>query len=127
MGHAAIDKWAAMSAQWVKANGFDGALLDIEGSAGIEAGGRVSAFRASITYGWCALKAALQKEIPGSLLIWAGAATPFASGVHGFSTPKYGFVDPEALNGKCLDYLLPGAYCTCTGGPAPVAIVGRVI
>jgi hypothetical protein len=110
-----LESWATQSAAWVVANGFDGALLDIEG---IDATKGDKAFLDSITLGYCALKAALEKALPGSLLTWASAFTPYASGVVGVSLPKYGFADFHAL-GQCVDYFLPGAYCTCTGGPAP--------
>lgn len=121
---------------------MDGVLLDIEGGFPLN-----QPTRDALSYGICALRRALEAAIPGSLLTLSEASTPFgelntrlsrpmrtcrlhhrhhshiaatlaASGVHGISLPKYGLLDIQAVS-QCVDFVQPGAYCTCTGGPPP--------
>lgn len=117
--HAAIDAWAAKSAAYVAGQGMDGVNLDIEGLVNLQKAGRDA-----MTYGICALQKALDKAIPGSMLTLTEAATPFASGVHGVSLPKYGQLDMPAVD-KCIDFFQPGVYCTCVGGPPPLFAANR--
>jgi hypothetical protein len=112
--HATIDAWAVKSASYVKRLGMDGVVLDIEGIVNT-----TQSSRDALSYGICALRQALERSIPGSMLTLTMAATPFASGVHGASLPEYGMFDIQAID-RCIDFFQPGAYCTCVGGPPPI-------
>lgn len=108
---ARVQEWANLSARFIVDNGFDGVLLDIEGVAD-----HGQEFRDAITSGFCTMREQLTAVLPGSLLTFTAAATPYFTGFHGLTPEPYGALDLQAID-KCIDFWQPGMYCTCSGEP----------
>ena len=106
-----VQEWANLSARFIVDNGFDGVLLDIEGVMN-----HGQNFRDAITSGFRMMREQLTAVLPGSILTFTAAATPFFTGFYGVTPDPYGALDLPAID-KLIDFWQPGMYCTCSGMP----------
>jgi hypothetical protein len=105
----AILEWAESSATCIAATGFDGVMLDAEGAYTVTH----PKLRAAVTAGVCALKSALNKALPGSVLYWT------------VDTGNY-FDYKTMIDKQCVDMFLDMDYCLCNTDSRANAPLERV-
>jgi hypothetical protein len=110
----AIRAWAEKTAVCIVAQGFDGIMLDMEGSYTV---GR-SDIRAAVTAGVCELKKQLRAVLPDGEIFWA------------VDTGNY-FDYKQMTDDDCVDLWLDMDYCRCTptnrGGNAALSNTAGIV
>ena len=121
----AVRKWAKDSASCVPAKGFDGVLLDMEGP-GMAVGATNKTFRDAVTFAVCALKAELNKTLPGNVLYWTTDTGPYFD-YHAMTVN--GCVDMWLdMFYWCIDYELHATYRNRANSPMPfITMPGGII
>ena len=103
-----VQSWATNTSACIVASGYDGILLDAEGSGSTSN----QTQRAAVTAAVCELRAELRKALPGALLAW--------------TVDTGGYFDYKAMtDGDCVDLWLAMEYCWCTGWASAVFSLTR--
>lgn len=109
----AVNAWAASTAACIKAQGFDGILLDAEGSYTV---GKPQV-KAAVTKAVCTLKTALRRAVPHAVIYWTADTGPYFD---------YGTLTADG----CVDLWLDMDYCRCSptnrGGNAAISSIAGI-